>query len=723
MADLSELSQVLKRYWGYDEFLPLQAEAMNAVLQDRDSLTVLPTGGGKSLCYQVPALCRPGLVVVVSPLVALMKDQVDSLTGCGIPAAAMHSGISNDMRRSAFDQLEKGELRLLYMAPESLLKPKALEYLRGLDIRYFAIDEAHCISAWGHDFRPEFRELSILRTQFPNIPIHAFTATATPAVRSEIVSTLGMNNPQILVGDFFRPNLRYHVLKKEHLISQIGSVLERHPDESGLIYCISRDETESIANSLNKLGYRCAAYHAGLSDAERTQRQEAFIHDQVQILSATIAFGMGIDKADVRFVIHAGMPKSLANYQQESGRAGRDRSDAECWLIYSANDAAVWRRMLNGGNSTGQAAAEKAIQDIHSFCVSSRCRHQQLCEHFGQTWERGPCGACDVCMGKIQLMEGALVIGQKILSCVFRVGQNFGAAYVAKILLGSRAADITQRGHDQLSTFGLLREYRQNDLRDWIEQLVSQGFLLRTSGNYSVLKITPAGQELLRGKQTPQLTRALKSNEHPTHAAVVDTWNGVDRSLFDALKNWRLETAQVRQVPAYVIATDASLKDLARRRPRNLQQLQAVHGFGERKAQDFGPKLLELIAECSSGPSTFEASHSTSHSKVSPENEAYQRATSMFEKGASVEEVCTQLSRANSTVIQYLSQFLTDNAIVEPLPWIAPSDLDAIAGVVASVGLERLKPIYEALDGRFSYDSLRIAATILKNRQLLAESS
>jgi ATP-dependent DNA helicase RecQ len=389
-----ELSRVLKRYWGYDEFLPLQSEAMSAVLQDRDSLTVLPTGGGKSLCYQVPAMCRTGLVIVVSPLVALMKDQVDALLECGIPAAAMHSGMSAEARRAVFAKLASQELRLLYMAPESLLKPKALEYLNELAIRYFAIDEAHCISAWGHDFRPEFRELSILRTRYPTVPIHAFTATANPHVRNEITATLGMRDPQILVGDFFRHNLRYHVVKKSNTLNQITSVIDRHPNESGLIYCISRDETESIADSLSKLGYRSSAYHAGMSDTERTKRQDAFINDEIQIMSATIAFGMGIDKSDVRFVIHAGMPKSLSNYQQESGRAGRDRTNAECWLLYSVNDAAIWRRMLDGLNPTGRSAAEKALNDIHAFCVSSRCRHQQLCEHFGQYSNDGRLADC-----------------------------------------------------------------------------------------------------------------------------------------------------------------------------------------------------------------------------------------------------------------------------------------------------------------------------------------
>ena len=721
MRDLSEQSANLKRYWGYDEFLPLQAEALSAILQGRDSLTVLPTGGGKSLCYQIPALSSSGLVIVVCPLVALMKDQVDGLLECGIAAAAVHSGMSADSKRSVFDKIARRELRLLYMAPESLLRPQALDYFAKLDLSYFAIDEAHCISAWGHDFRPEYRELATLRSRFPTTPIHAFTATANPLVRTEITETLLMRDPQVFVGDFFRPNLRYHVVKKQNALNQIASILEKHPNESGLIYCISRDETESIADELNKLGHASTAYHAGLSDQERTKRQEAFINDEMRILVATIAFGMGIDKSDIRFVIHAGMPKSLSNYQQESGRAGRDRMEAECWLLYSVNDAAIWRRILDGLNESGKAAAEDSLADIHAFCVSNRCRHQLLCEHFGQAWTRERCGACDVCMGHFQAMTDSLVVGQKILSCVVRAGQNFGAAHIAKILSGSRSAEVLNRGHDQLTTFGLLKEFKQGDIRDWIEQLVSQGYLMRTPGEYSVLKVTPSGRGVLRGKLEPQLSRALRSSDQPTHTALVDSWEGVDRTLFEQLRTWRRNVSLSRQVPAFILCGDTSLRDLARRKPRDLQQLLGVHGFGERKSQDLGPQLIELITSYSVHESTTAVTadwSQPSQHRVAPENECFQTASALFVQGLSVDQIAERMSRATSTVYGYLTQYLQDNLITEPQPWLSTIDLETIAAVARYSGLERLKPIHEAFHGRYHYDKLRIAVVILNNRLL-----
>ncbi len=586
--------EALKTYWGYEDFLPHQEEVIEHIQTGRDSLTVLPTGGGKSLCFQVPAVCGEGLVVVVSPLVALMKDQVDGLRECGIAAAAIHSGLSFETKRKIFEELRRDELKLIYLAPESLLKPQFLDFLAKLKLQYFVVDEAHCISAWGHDFRPEFQGLATLRQKFSDTPIHAFTATANPRVRDEIVTTLGLQNPQAVVGDFFRANLEYHVVKKANVINQIVAIAERFPNESGIVYCISRDETDSLAQELRNLGYASESYHAGLADDERTKRQEAFINDETRIIVATIAFGMGIDKPNVRFVAHAGMPKSLANYQQESGRAGRDGLEAECWLFYSAGDLLVWKRILEQAPTNGRALNEQSLYDIHNFCVSTRCRHRSLCEHFGQAWARENCGACDVCLGKFEQMADGLVIGQKILSCIVRVQQSFGAAYVANVLKGSNAADIKQRRHDQLSTYGLLKEYRRGDIGDWIEQLLAQGFIVR-QGEYSVLCVTDRGKQLLRGEVEPVLSRTATQTSAPTRKGSVESLEGVDMGLFEKLRQWRRELSLQRAVPAYIVCGDVTLRDLARRRPGNLQQPLEVHGLGEKKLADFGETLLETI--------------------------------------------------------------------------------------------------------------------------------
>ncbi len=714
---LNALAQVLKTYWGYDGFLPLQAESMASVMAGQDSLTVLPTGGGKSLCYQAPAVSGNGLVIVVSPLVALMKDQVDALRECGIAAEAIHSNVSADNKRRIADSITKRETKLLYMAPETLLKPTTLDFLAKQELNFFAIDEAHCISAWGHDFRPEYRELSILRQRFPETPIHAFTATANPHVRTEITEALAMRNPRVLVGEFFRSNLFYHVVRKSNPINQIASVLERHPNESGLIYCISRDETESLAEEIKKLGFTCVAYHAGLPDAERTRRQEAFINDEVQIVVATIAFGMGIDKSDVRFVIHSGMPKSIANYQQESGRAGRDGLESECWLLYSPGDMMVWRRIIENSPASARGAGEKSLDDIHSFCVSTKCRHQGLTEHFGQAWTRQRCDACDVCLGRFEQVADPLTLGQKILSCVVRVKENFGATYIAKVLAGSKSADISNRNHDQLSTYGLLKEYRPSDIRDWIEQLLAQSFLQRV-GEYNVLRLTDSGRELLRGKVAPTLSRAAEQKTKATRLSVVDSWEAVDKSLFEKLRVWRRQAALERAVPSYVICGDVTLRDLARRRPTEISGLLNVHGIGNKKAQDFGEPIVHLIKQHCEENGVPANQNPLVAPRIDPKNSTALAAFELFDQGLSMEEVCSKIDRAPTTVSEYLSAYILDRKISDPSPWLAQEDFEAIRIVVQYAGTERLKPIHEALHGRIEYPKIRLAMAILKNQNL-----
>ncbi len=717
--NLTALADVLKTYWGYDRFLPLQPEAMACVMEDRDSLVVLPTGGGKSLCFQAPAVCRGGLGVVVSPLIALMKDQVDSLRESGIAAEAIHSGMSADRKQEIAAAIRRGKYRLIYMAPETLVRPQMLDLLSNQPVSFFAIDEAHCISAWGHDFRPEYRELANLRQRFPQVPIHAYTATATPEVQTEIVTILGLRDPEILVGDFFRPNLVYHVAKKDKTINQIVSVIERHSDQSGLIYCISRAETESLSEALAKLGYSCTAYHAGLGDTERTRRQEDFINDETRIIVATIAFGMGIDKPDGRFVIHSGMPKSLANYQQETGRAGRDGLEAECWLLYSGQDLLLWRRILENSPPESRAAGDALLKGIHGFCVSTQCRHRGLVEHFGQAWSRGKCDACDVCRGQFEEVADPLVLGQKILSCVIRAKENFGAAHIANILVGSANKDIMSRHHHELSTYGLLREFRITDIRDWIEQLVAQGFLQRV-GEFNVIKVTSKGWEVLRGGKTPRLSRATKREAASTRASIVDSWEGVDQPLFDRLRDWRRKIAVERGVPPYIIFGDVSLRDLARRRPTSLDNLRDVHGIGSKKLDDFGPQLVALISQHCNEHSVSTDQGPLKSPRVDSKNPAAMAAFELFAQGVSIIDVAQRLTRAESTVRQYLEAYIQTHRIKDPSPWLNTDEFAAIRAVAQHAGLERLKPIFEALHGKISYNQIGIAVAVLRNQEFRA---
>ncbi|HEX5103287.1 MAG TPA: RecQ family ATP-dependent DNA helicase, partial [Pirellulaceae bacterium] len=473
---MDQLRTILRKVWGFDEFRPLQAEAMQAVLAGRDSVVVLPTGGGKSLCFQAPALAMEGLAVVVSPLISLMKDQVDALADAGVPAACVNSSVSIDEKRRVTAEIKAGRLKLLYLAPETLMTERMLQFLRGTPVSFFAIDEAHCISDWGHDFRPEYRMLKALKETFPQVGVHAYTATATERVRHDIARELLLQQPEILVGSFDRPNLVYRVARRADMWEQVQEVIARHADEAGIIYCLRRKDVDSLAASLAEAGHSALPYHAGLEDATRKKNQDEFANDRAKIIVATVAFGMGIDKSDVRYVIHAGAPKSLEHYQQESGRAGRDGLEAECVLLHNGADFLAWKRLQASLPLAANRIALEVLKGIEDFCTSVTCRHRSIVEYFGQHHSDENCGACDVCLGEIAVQDGALVIAQKILSSVLRQGQNFGGEYTAQVLTGSREQRIVENGHDQLSTWGLLTEHGKRNVRDWIEQLAGQGF-------------------------------------------------------------------------------------------------------------------------------------------------------------------------------------------------------------------------------------------------------
>lgn len=597
----ARLLQALQRYWGYTAFLPLQQQAMTCVLQGRDSVVVLPTGGGKSLCFQAPAVCMNGLAIVVSPLISLMKDQVDALRSCGVPAAYVNSTLSFDERRTVAEQVRRGVLKLLYVAPERLLADRTLAFLKTADISFVAIDEAHCISSWGHDFRPEYRGLRVLKQALPRAAVHAYTATASQRVREDIAEQLGLREPAMLVGGFDRPNLVYRVRRISRRLEQIHEIISRHPGESGIVYCISRRAVEATAEALVQLGLRAAPYHAGLDDRVRRDNQDAFINDRVDVIVATVAFGMGIDKSNVRFVIHSGMPKSLEHYQQESGRAGRDGLEADCWLLHGGGDAMTWRRLIQTGEATASEGALRSLAAMEDFCKSVTCRHAAIVRYFGQHLQTGNCGACDVCLNELDLADGALAISQKIVSCVARLGQRFGADYTAKVLNGSGEQRIIDNGHDRLSTYGLLEDQGLPAIREWIEQLVGQGFLEKT-GEYNILQITESGRGLLDGEATPRLLRpAAPKRPRSATPQSADPWDGVDRGLFESLRRLRLELAEQKQVPAYVVFSDATLREVARLRPSDLPGLRQVKGVGDRKLADYGEIFLARIREYVAG--------------------------------------------------------------------------------------------------------------------------
>jgi ATP-dependent DNA helicase RecQ len=594
-----EILATVRRYWGFSELRPLQEQAIKAGMERRDSLVVMPTGGGKSLCYQVPAELAQRTDIVVSPLISLMKDQVDGLRECGYPAAALYSGMSPEALRQTEEQIAAGRCRLVFVAPERLLTPRFLQFVERFNVRAFAVDEAHCISHWGHDFRPEYRQLAELKSRFPQTSLHAYTATATERVRADIAAQLRLKNPVVLVGTFDRPNLVYRVVPRVDARAQALEVLRRHPGKAAIVYCISRNDTESMAAFLQANQLRAAFYHAGMEADERRRTQDAFAAEEIDVVAATVAFGMGIDRSDVRCVIHAAMPKSIEHYQQETGRAGRDGLEAECMLLYSAADVLRWESLIeksavDAKEPAGVIAASRELLDhMRRLCTGVYCRHRKLSEYFGQEYARPNCEACDVCLNEVEGLADATVTAQKILSCIARAGERFGAEHIVDLLLGANTERVRRWRHEELSTYGLLKGTDRKTLTSMLYQLIDDGVLERTADERPVLHLNDASREVLRGKRTVRLlqpkikVRKTRFDEK--------SWQSVDTGLFETLRNLRREIANQRNVPAYVLFSDATLRDMARLRPSSPSALLGVRGVGERKLADLGERFIDEI--------------------------------------------------------------------------------------------------------------------------------
>jgi ATP-dependent DNA helicase RecQ len=600
------LDDLLRKYWGYTAFRPLQREAIDAVLSGRDSVVVLPTGGGKSLCFQLPALVYPesevrspksSLALVISPLIALMKDQVDGLVAQGIAAACLHSGQTSAERQRALALIRSGACRLLYVAPERVVGDGAENFaalVGSHGVRYVAVDEAHCISQWGHDFRPEYRRLASLRSAL-RVPFHAFTATATPRVRADIVSELMLESPAVLVGDFDRPNLTYRVRPRAELKAQVRDVLNRHRSEAGIIYCLSRREVDAMAAWLQREGVRALPYHAGLADDVRHANQDAFLNETADVMVATVAFGMGIDRPDVRFVLHAGAPRSLEHYQQEAGRAGRDGLAAECVLVTSPADFARWRSLLESSGEWNEQV-RLLMRDMERYAAATSCRHKTLVEYFGQRLDRSRCDACDWCLGELERVEEPVILAQKILSAIARTGQRWGVGHVTSVLRGEASEQVTTRGHDKLSVFGLLKAMPAIEVRNCIDQLTQAGFLERVGDQYPTLQITGPGADLMRGRAECVLFRQPRPvSARGRRRRAESAMGNADEVLFERLRSLRAALARARGVPPYVVFHDATLRELAARRPTSLASLLEISGIGERKAEVYGAALLEEI--------------------------------------------------------------------------------------------------------------------------------
>ncbi len=597
-----EIYNLLEQYWGYESFLPLQEETIVSILKGEDSLTVLPTGGGKSLCFQLPVLLESGMAVVISPLISLMKDQVDSLNDIGLKAAFLNSSLSAAQQETVINNIRGNRIKLLYMSPERLQTKATLDLLKETGISFFVIDEAHCISHWGHDFRAEYRDLGKIKKIFSSASVHAFTATATKEVQYDIVTQLRLHNPTIHTGGVDRPNLIYRVLPRQQITKQVVEVLQRHDKEPGIIYCLRRKDVDKMSKSLKKLGFENVAYHAGMSDKQRHKAQEKFVGEQVNIIVATVAFGMGIDRSNIRFVIHAGMPKSIEHYQQETGRAGRDGLPAFCYLFYSAGDYQLWSFFAK--KSSERNVLMHKLSRMYDFCTQPQCRHKVLVNYFSEGYEKDGCEACDYCLKELDMVENPLLIAQHILACVDSIkqrGYGFGAGYVADVLRGRIIDKITNLRHHELPVFGVMVKESTAFIRYMIEQLIGQGFLDRNE-EFSTLFVTEKARHVLNADITPVLAMPLlrkKKNQIAKQSSIRRSreWAGVDQDLFEKLRQKRAELARKKGVPAYIIFGDKTLKDMAAKKPLTKDAFAGIYGVGERKLNSYADIFIDIIAE------------------------------------------------------------------------------------------------------------------------------
>ncbi|PKN95007.1 MAG: DNA helicase RecQ [Chloroflexi bacterium HGW-Chloroflexi-6] len=711
---------ILKDTFGYDTFRPLQREIIENVLARRDSLAIMPTGGGKSLCYQIPALLFDGLTVVVSPLIALMKDQVEQMRAAGVPALFLNSSLSPEAYQENMEYVRRGQVKLLYVAPETLLTPRILSLLSALKVDCLTIDEAHCISEWGHDFRPEYRQLADVRRRYPGAVCLALTATATPRVRADITRSLGLNQSNEFVASFNRDNLYIEVAPKRDADIQLGRFLERFKDQSGIVYCFSRRQVDDVSEYLERRGYAVRPYHAGLDDDTRHRNQEAYIRDDVQIMVATIAFGMGINKPNVRFIVHYDLPKSIEGYYQEIGRAGRDGLPAHCLLLYSYGDVAKLKYFIDQKEGDERKAAVQQLDAIVRYAEDERvCRRKPLLAYFGEKFNAEKCDNCDNCNAEAPVLEDITIPAQKFLSCVVRTGERFGAGHVTDVLLGSKNEKILRLEHDKLSTHGIGRELTQKQWMHLARQLAQMGYL-NQDGEFRTLSLTETARNVLkiRAKIFGQLQEVEERAKKKDNKKELE----YNHALFALLRAKRKELADADGVPPYVIFSDRTLVEMAAYFPQSREALLSISGVGQVKLAQFGNEFLDVIKPyCKKHKIVEKARETASAKREKPvkkaDSEVGMRTTLVAEAynaGESLKSLMERQRVTVGTIIDHLTKYalagnrLRNGGELQSLTSTSPEDQQAVFAVFEELGADYLKPAFDRLGGRVSYDELKI---------------
>ncbi|NQW24638.1 MAG: DNA helicase RecQ [SAR202 cluster bacterium] len=719
----------LKAYFGFDRFLPLQEEIIAKVLAKCDTLVLMPTGGGKSLCYQLPALRFKGITLVVSPLIALMKDQVDGLQANGVPAGMLNSTMTAQEVSQVQEQAQQGQLKILYVAPERLALSGFQRFLHSLDVSLIAIDEAHCISEWGHDFRPDYRNLKSLRQEFPGVPVIALTATATKPVREDILTQLGLQKPEIFISSFNRPNLTYTIQPKTDPLGDLLGLLEKHQGQSAIIYRFSRKATEETATELSDRGFSALPYHAGLERDLRRETQEKFIRDQVQIVVATVAFGMGIDKPDVRLVVHYDLPKTIEGYYQETGRAGRDGSPSDCVLFYSYGDRSKQEYFIGQiEDDDEQNKARVKLDQLLGLCDLQTCRRAYLMEYLGEAWPKTDCGGCDICLLPREEFD-ATIAAQKILSTAIRTGERFGVNYLVDVLRGAANKAVRSRGHHELSVFGVAKDVDSDELKELVRSLVSKGLLAQQGSGYPTLAVSQQGRNFLNNRETLTLSRpkqVVVARQENLSQGPSGRDQAYDTKLFDELAALRLQIATEREIPAYQIFGNKALQQMAFHMPQDEEGFSRISGVGETKLREFSRPFLKVITEYLQA-NVQEATPTrvpvnAPRKRVRGISTSIRETKDLIAQGLSLEEVAEQRGISETTIRSHLERFVQEGGQID-LAHLMPSEdrrLE-IEAAFEEMGEARLTPVRDYLGDDFTWEELAVVRLDMRQRQAQGE--